>query len=151
MICILPNLIQHNKDYSWLRKKIRIYYISLAALNISITIFVIIFARLGLRIMVGNKYDAAVEPLRILMFGYAISSTLRIMSSNILFGLKKVSINLFVNFIAGLFDVALNYFFIINMGIIGASYATVISEAIASVLAFVAVIYYVYLKRYKEN
>ncbi len=150
MVVILPTLIANNKNDKWLKSHIPKYYFALGALNAFVLLISIVGAPLIIRIISGNKYVSSVPPFRILMIGYAISSTFRIMSANILFGMKKVSVNMLVNIIAGLSDIALNMYMIPKHGMNGAAIATVLSEIIASILAFGAVLYYIYLRRVRE-
>ncbi len=145
IVVILPNIIANNKNRNWLRKHVKKYYIYMGLLNMTVAMVIILFAPLIIFILSGDKYADAVTPFRILMIGFAISSTFRSLSSNVLFGLKKVNINMITSIVSGGADIFLNYFFIKRYGIIGAAFATVISETIASIIAFT----YTYLLIFK--
>lgn len=146
-VYLLPNLVQNNKNKEWLRNNVKKYYIYMGSVNFAIATGIVLFAPLVVSILAGSKYLAAVPYLKILVIGYAISATFRIMSSNILFGLKKVNINMLINGVACGADVILNYTLIIKSGAMGAAYATVISETIASVVAFSYVMWVVFKKQ----
>lgn len=147
VVYILPNLIAHNRDNKWLKTHVRKYYSCMGLTNIMITAAVVLFAPLIIRVLSGSKYLAAVPLFRILMIGYAISATFRTLSSNILFGLKKVNINMVINIVAGGVDILLNYCLINKHGAFGAAAATVLSETLASIIAFSYVLWTIYYKR----
>ena len=146
-VYFLPKLILNNKNKKWLRNNIRKCYIYMGVTNTAIAAGIVLFAPLVISILAGNKYLAAVPFLRVLVMGYAISATFRILSSNILFGLKRVNINMLINGVACGADVILNYVLITKSGAMGAAYATVASETIASVIAFSYVIWVVFVKK----
>ncbi len=147
VVYILPNLILHNKEFDWLRSKVKKYYTYMGTANVIITITMIIFAPLIISIISGKKYVSAVPQFRILMIGFLISATFRILSANILFGLKKVRINMLINIIASTVDIGLNYLLISKVGLNGAAVATVTSETIASIIAFSYTIWFIYVKK----
>ncbi len=147
VIYILPNLISHNKDKTWLRDRVKKYYTYLGFTNIIITVAVVALAPIIVLVLSGDKYTSAVPLFRILMIGYAISATFRTLGTNILFGLKKVNINMIINIVASGADILLNYILIKKQGAYGAAYATIISEAIAAIITFSYTIWLIYIKR----
>ena len=112
--------------------------------NVVITTTVVALAPIVILLLSGEKYVSAVPLFRILMIGYAISATFRTLSSNILFGLKKVNINMLINIVASGADILLNYWLITKRGAYGAATATVLSETIASIIAFSYTMWVIY-------
>ena len=96
----------------------------------------IIFARFIIILISGTQYSDSVYPFRVLVLGYMIAVTFRDLSVNILAGLRKVSFNLVISVITGIFDIVLNLFLIKKYGMIGAAYATFIVEILASIASF---------------
>ncbi len=143
-IYILPTLIANKNNKQWMQMHVKRYYLYFGLVNLFITFGVVLFAPLIIRILSGSKYISAVPLFRILMIGYAISATFRTLSANILFGLKKIGINMVINVVSSLADIFMNYFFVSKYGAAGAAYATVISEIIASVIAFTYTIRLIY-------
>ena len=147
VVYILPNVILHNKDNQWLRKHVKKYFTYMGLTNVAITVVVIALAPIIILILSGDKYSSAVPLFRILMIGYAISATFRTLSANILFGLKKVNINMMINIVASGGDILLNYVLIKQHGAFGAAYATITSETIASIIAFSYTVWVIYKKK----
>ncbi len=146
VIFILPNLIAHNKDKQWLKTNVKKTYFLMGGTNVLITTVIILLAPIIILILSGGKYLSAVPMFRILMLGYCISASFRTLSANILFGLKKININMLINLVASLADIGLNFFLITRYGAYGAAIATVLSETIASVIAFSYTINLIYKK-----
>lgn len=140
IIVILPNIISNKEDAEWLKKNIRVVYIGLFILNLIIGSFLIVLAPFVIGIISGKQYLDAVPPFRILVLGYIVAGTFRNLSTNILAGLKYVTFNLIISITTGIADIMLNYFLIKNIGMIGAAYATLGVELIASVLSFLFVV-----------
>lgn len=150
IIVVLPDIIANNNNNPWLKKNIKKTYIWLFILNLAIGALLVIFAPLIISIISGSQYIESVYPFRVLVLGYVISGTFRHLSTNILAGLRKVGFNLISSIATGLADIALNYYFIIEFGMIGAAYATFLVETLASVISFGFVIY-VLKKRNNEH
>ena len=136
IICILPNVVANNKNLPWLKKNVKKTFLCLLAVNVFISLTVIILAPFIISFVSGKQYMPSVLPFRVLVAGYCISGTFRALSVNVLAALKKVNFNVVCSLISCLADVSLNYFCITKFGMIGAAYATVGVECIVSVLAF---------------
>jgi O-antigen/teichoic acid export membrane protein len=121
--------------------KIKTYYIKLVkyllVLNFIISLILIIFAPLIIKLIFGDNYlhGNTVEIFRLLVFGYFIAGTFRIPAGNILASLKKVNFNMITTIISGLLTVLLNFYFISNFGAIGAAIATVSVFIVSSVVS----------------
>lgn len=136
VICVLPEIIRNNKNSAWLRENVAKYYLYLGGLNIVLGILLIILAPLIITILSGTQYLGGVPVFRILACGYVVAGTFRSLSTNILVGLRCVNYNLFLSIVSGVCDIIFNYFCIQQFGMVGAAYATLGVDIIASVLAF---------------
>ena len=148
IIVVLPNIIAHNRDFTWLRKNVKKTYLCLFVLNVIIGIVLTAFAPLIINILSGSQYADSIKPFRILVFGYVIAGTFRYLSTNILAGLRRVVFNLIISLLTGIADIILNYFLIRIWGMNGAAYATLSVEILASVISFGFVVFV--LKNKKE-
>lgn len=133
---VLPEIIYNKNDKSWLVKNIKKYILVLGIFNFFICGLLILFARLVIVIISGDNYIDAVPVFRVLVIGYFISGTFRVLSTNILAVLKYIKYNLFLSIIAGLCDISFNYIFIRTYGMIGAAYASLLTMSISAILAF---------------
>ena len=141
IIVIMPNIVANNRNYPWLRKNVKKTYIWLFLLNAFIGIVLITLAPFIIAIISGVQYLDSVAPFRVLVLGYVIAGTFRSLSTNVLAGLRHVGFNLVISVSSGIADIILNYFLIRKHGMMGAAYATLGVEIIASVISMVFIIY----------
>lgn len=133
---ILPTIIYHREDISWIRSYLKKAYWALIAVNAVITCIICVMAPVVIRILSGEQYLPAVPVLRVLAFGYFFSGTFRTLSINILAAFRRVRFGLFISIVSCLTDIVFNYFFIIRFGMIGAAYATLLVDLITALLGF---------------
>lgn len=136
VICVLPDIVAHNNDFKWLKKHLKKAYLGLFIFNLFIFLILELLAPIIITIISGKQYLPSVQPFRILVLGYFISGTFRSLSSNILAGLRRVNYNMFSSLFVGLLDIALNRVLIERGSINGAAMATLLTEIVASILAF---------------
>lgn len=141
IIVILPDIVANNNNFPWLRRNITKTYIWLFLMNAMIGIFLIIFAPLVITVISGAQYLESVAPFRVLVVGYVIEGTFRSLSVNVLAGLRQVTFNLIISITSGIADIVLNYYLIKKIGMMGAAYATLGVEAIASAVSVAFIIY----------
>jgi len=141
ILVIMPSIVANNKDFPWLRKNLKKTYMWLFLLNVFIGAILIIFSPLIITIISGEQYLDSVAPFRVLVLGYVISGTFRSLSTNVLAGLRHVVFNLIISITSGVADIILNYFLISKIGMIGAAYATLGVETLASVISMSLIVY----------
>ncbi|MEY8258470.1 polysaccharide biosynthesis C-terminal domain-containing protein [Erysipelotrichaceae bacterium 66-17] len=152
VICVVPDIIAHNKNSAWLKENFRKTFNGMLIVNLVISVCLIVCAPWVIQIVAGEQYLAAVEPFRILIAGYFVAGTFRSLSVNFLAALKAVKENAVCSFITCLVDVALNFLLIPRFGILGAASATFFAELTASVITFGSLIYTLMrLKREKST
>jgi len=119
------------------KKRLKRYFFKifgyLVFFNLLVSIFLIVYAPLIIRIVFGVQYLDAVLPFRILSLGYFISGSFRILAGNVLASLRKVKFNLLNSTFTGLSNIILNIILIRRMGSVGAAVATVAVLLLSSI------------------
>jgi O-antigen/teichoic acid export membrane protein len=136
---IYPYFARKNTDLKWIKQNYIRLTKYLFALNLIVSLILIIFAPLIIKILFGSQYLDAVGAFRILSFGYLIAGTFRIPVGNIIVMMKKVKFGLYLSIITGVLNIILDVVLIKLYGSIGAAIATV------SVFIFTSIIGSVYL------
>lgn len=132
---IYPYFAQNCNNKEWIKNKYEYIEKKLMVVNGAISIILIAFAPLVIKIMFGKEYMDTVTPFRILMVGYFISGTFRMPAGNILFSIKKLKINFYNAIITGVSNIILNIVLIRAYGVNGAAIAILIVYIIASLIS----------------
>lgn len=141
VICVVPDIIAHNKNSAWLRDMFRKTFGGMLLFNMFISLCLILGAPWIIQLVAGKQYLDAVGPFRILIAGYCIAGTFRSLSVNFLAALKVVKGNAACSLITCMTDVALNFLLIPRFGMLGAACATFFAELTASLVTFGCLIY----------
>ena len=112
--------------------------------NLSIAVVVVLMSKIIIRILAGSGYEGASRILQILIVGFSIEGTFKILTSNVLAALKRVKYNFIISIITIIFDVIFNIIFIKRFQIYGAAYATLLTELIVSIVSFIYAYYVVF-------
>lgn len=126
-----PYFARNRMNKKWLIKASTYSYIGLGILNSCIGIFLYIFARPILAHVYGSDYLDATGCFKILAVNYAVSSTFRIFSGNILVSQRKLFFNFIVALISSLLNIVLNILLINIHGIEGAAIATLFTSVLS--------------------
>jgi lipopolysaccharide exporter len=97
-------------------------------------IFIYVFPELILYILAGDKYTNAVELLRVTLF-YCLLIPFGRQFGTILDSIGKTKTTFYIVVVTASTNLILNYFFIKSIGLIGAAYATLISNIIGFIIA----------------
>lgn len=135
MTFVYPYFVRNKNNNKWFKKNTFLIVGGLAILNFLISISLMIFAPFIIRLLFGEKYLGAVQPFRILAFGYFVAGTFRIPLGNILVILKKLKFSLFVTVGIGIINVILDYIMISRYGIMGASVTVVTIYILSSLMS----------------
>ncbi len=108
----------------WLKKHFKTTIFAMASLNFTITLFLVVFAPIIIKIMFGTQYLSAVTLFRLSSVSYFFIGTFRVISGNLLITQRKLIFNLIVSIIAGLLNIILNLILVKYLGAIGALYTT---------------------------
>ncbi len=136
VVCIVPDVVAHSQNPRWLKTTMRKTFAGMFAVNFCISLVLIVFAPWIIRIVSGEQYLAAAAPFRVLVAGYCIAGTFRVLSVNFLAALKAVRRNVVCSLLMCASDIVLNCLLIPKCGMMGAAYATFGGEVIASLLTF---------------
>lgn len=145
--CVLPDIVRNNRDYVWLQKNIKKYFMGLGAFNLVLCMGLILFAKGIITIISGEQYIKAVPAFQVLVSGYLISGTFRIFSTNVLAGLRYVEYGLCISITSLICDILFNYVFIHKFGMMGAAYATFGVMTVTSIMAFGYLIKKIYRRK----
>ena len=134
-------IIAKLKDGREIKKKV----IQIEMLNIVLIVFLtlcgIIFTPFVFHILYGTKYDDAVSIARLLWIMRAVNCSFRMVPINMRPAIGKTTFNVVVAVLSCAVQVALDYYFLTNMGITGVAYGAII------VFGLSAVAYWIYFIR----
>lgn len=131
---IFPYFVKNRRNKKWIREKSKLLIISLGCFNLIVSIILIVFAPLIIRIFLGSEYLDAIKIFRILICSYFLTGTFRIPMGNILNTLKKVKVNLYISIFSGVLNIILDIFLIKSMGSLGAAISTVSIVIVTSIM-----------------
>ncbi|MBU4495583.1 MAG: polysaccharide biosynthesis C-terminal domain-containing protein, partial [Acidobacteria bacterium] len=128
------------------KKKLKSYFYKiqgyLVIFNFFLSAGLIIFAPLIIRLAFGAQYLDAVLSFRILLAGYFISGSFRLLGGNVLASLRKVKFNLLNSTFSGVSNIVLNIILIRRLGSVGAAVATVAVLLLSSIASNVYLFLY---------
>ncbi|MEM6803081.1 MAG: flippase [Bacteroidota bacterium] len=133
---LFPAIINaQKKDPILYKNRLQNYYNLMVWVALAITIPMVLFGPWLLDMLYGNEYNQAGPVLVIhiwtLAFVFLGTASHRHMVAE-----NEQKMDLYRTLIGAIFNVFANYFFITKWGIIGAAYATLASQAVASYLAY---------------
>ncbi|SHI73681.1 oligosaccharide flippase family protein [Clostridium intestinale] len=138
---IYPYFVVNSNNKRWLIKNTKRLISIMALFNIIISLVLVIFAPLIIRLLFGQQYIEAVPSFRLLSIGYFIAGTFRIPVGNILTMLKKIKYLLFVTISTGIVNIVLDYILISRIGYNGAAVTVVIVYTLSSLMTFPYLVY----------
>lgn len=150
IVAILPNIIANRGNIDWIKSRLKKAFLYLGLFNLGITAVAVLLAPYVITLISGAKYSGSVPVFQILMVGYFFAGTFRSMSVSFLSAFRRVKYGLFVSIVSCIFDVVLNYFFVIRMGYVGAAYATLVVDIITAILAFSYLVYLIKINKINE-
>ncbi len=149
MIYVYPYFIKHRDDYTWLLKYLKKLILYSGLVYLLLTLFLILGSRYIIVILFGKQYTDAILPFIILVIGFFFSSTIKIPCANVTYSMKKMKINLILNFLAIILNFVLNIIFIKLFGFVGVAITTTL---ISIIISFIFLIYtFKVLKGGKKN
>lgn len=145
IIYIFPYFIRNKKNKTWLNSNLKSIIKYGAIIYGIFTLIVIILSKYIITILYGNNYLGAVVPFNILMIGFYFMATITMPTFNVIYSMRKVKINILINFISIVLNVIFNIILIYKFGIVGAAIAT------ALVKIFMAIISWIYANKLLNN
>ena len=131
---IFPYFSKNRNNGKWCLKRYGQIIGIMAIVNGIISMVLLIFSPVIIKIMYGNHYLDAVIPFRILVINYFFSGTFRSIAGNLLVTQRKLEFNTFVAIISGVLNIIADIVLILRFGAVGAAYATLIIVILCSSL-----------------
>lgn len=141
LIVFLPLFIENQGNRQWVASKAKELFKNMTIVCGAISIFMIIFAELIVRILWGVKYIDCVPYFRILAISFFFLGVFRSTSTNILQAMGRVKFNLVVSIVASAANIYLDIVLIKQWGALGAALATLLVTIIASAMSFPYLVY----------
>ncbi|MED3711653.1 oligosaccharide flippase family protein [Peribacillus frigoritolerans] len=132
MTFVYPYFAKNRENVKWLIKTYKILVKYLLLINIFITIILITFAPLIIKLLFGEEYLEGVLVFRLLSLGFFFASTFRIPAGNVLAMVKQVKILFTINIIVGVTNIILDFIMIKYYSMIGAAFTTVLIIGISA-------------------
>ena len=148
-VYIYPHFAEHKDDIRWVRNRFFTILKYFAPVNILISLGMIVFAPLIIRILFGAQYLDAVPAFRILSLSYFFSATFRKIVGNLLVTQRKLNVNFWLGIAESLLNIVSNWILIHLMGAIGAAVTTLTICVLSS--AFSTIYFLRYLKRKEQQ
>ena len=101
------------------------------------TLLFIIFVPFVFKLFIDENYHAGIVLSRIISFGFLMNGLYFLVTNYILFT-KKTGVLSYITSVISIFGLIINYYLILEYGIVGASYSLIVTF----VLLFIAVFYY---------
>ncbi|MDM5211550.1 oligosaccharide flippase family protein [Peribacillus sp. NJ4] len=146
MTFVYPYFAKNRENVKWLIKTYKILVKYLLLINIFITIILLIFAPLIIKLLFGEEYLEGVLVFRLLSIGFFFASTFRIPAGNVLAMVKQVKILFTINIIVGVINIILDFIMIKYYSMIGAAFTTVLIIGI-SALSYNVVLWRYFTKK----
>lgn len=150
-VYVYPYFAKHIGDFKWVKKNYYRSLLGLGAINGAIAVVLLIIADPLIIIIFGTQYADCVSLFRILVVGYFIGGTFRVLSGNLLVSQRKLLYNTMVAIIGCLVSIGANVFLIPKYGSLGASYAHICVLTITGVLNTGGMIYFITRKKEAGN
>ena len=106
----------------------------MGAINAFITVVLVIFGELVIKIFFGAQYLDTLPIFRLLVINYFFSGTFRVLAGNLLITQRKLKFNLYVGILTGSLNIVADIVFISWWGVMGAAYATILVVLISGAL-----------------
>ena len=113
----------------------------LGAINLIISLGLIIFAPYIIGILFGQEYLNSIFTFRILALAYFVAGTFRIPIGNILATMRKLKFNFCNSLISGALNVFLDIWFVKKWGMEGAAIATLSIIVFSSIISMTYIFY----------
>lgn len=138
---LYPFFAQHRDNGKWCLKRYKQVVLGLGAMNLAISLVLVLGAPLIVKLLYGTEYADCVPVFRILSANYFISGTFRVLSGNLLVTQRKLGFNLLVAGVSGVMNIVLDFLFISWWGSMGAAIATVCVTLLSAIMSTVYLIY----------
>ena len=130
-----PYFSKNYKNKEYIKDKYKKMFKYNLLLNIVITLLLIIFSNLIIKILFGNRYIDSIYLFRIFSVCYFFASTFRIPAGYILSAIGSLKYITYNSFICGILNVTLDIVMIRKYGVYGAALVTLIIFILSGILS----------------
>lgn len=142
VVYIYPYFAQHQNDKKWVKSKFLAVLKYFVPFNAILTLGLVVFAPLIIKILFGAQYLDAVPAFRILSVSYFFSASFRKIIGNLLVTQRKLKVNFWIGVMEGVLNLISNWILISFLGAIGAAITTLVICIVSSVISL---LYFFYL------
>lgn len=135
VVYIYPYFAQHQNDKKWVKSKFLTVLKYFVPFNAVLTLGLVVFAPLIIKILFGAQYLDAVPAFRILSVSYFFSASFRKIIGNLLVTQRKLKVNFWIGVMEGVLNLISNWILISFMGAIGAAITTLVICIVTSVIS----------------
>lgn len=140
MVYVYPYFAKNSQNKDWIFKKYKELLKFFIPINVFISIFLILFSKIIIKLFFGEIYLDCLESFIVLSIGYFFMASFRIPAGNIIGTLGKLKFNFYTVIISGILNIVLDIILIKKYGSVGAAYATtlifIISGLIGNIFIF---------------
>lgn len=151
MVYVYPYFAKNSQNINWIRKKYKELLKYFIIINALISILLILFSKLIIKIVFGNNYMDCLQSFIVLSIGYFFMATFRIPSGNIINAIGKLKFNLYGSMISGILNIILDIILIKKYGSIGAAYATTLIFIVSGFIGNIFIFNYLKVENKNKN
>ena len=151
MVFAYPYFAKNNSDRKWVKSMYLKMTGLFGALNLVITVILILIAPFLIEFLFGTQYNDAVLIFRVLMLSYFMSATFKVPSGNVIVTQMKIKFNTVVAVVSGLLNIAINVALTFRIGSLGAAITNVTIISLTGFANFVYMLYLLYRKPKKRK
>lgn len=150
MTFVYPYFAKNRDDHNWIIKRYKKLVSYLFLFNILVTITLLVFAPLIIKILFGEEYLDGVPIFRMLSVGFFFASTFRTPAGNVLVMLRKVKPLFVINIIIGIVNIISSYYMIKYYSMVGAAITNIVIIGLASLFYNIYLISFLRKKQKQE-
>lgn len=129
---VYPYFAQHRNNIKWVRENTKRLFKVCFVMNLVISLLVILFSPLIIKILWGEKYTGATVILVFLSINYFFSGTFKYNIVNLLIAIREAKSILYINVASGVLLIIFDIVLIKKLGIVGATISSIMVTIITS-------------------
>ena len=143
VVFIFPYFAKKTGQWGWIRKKSLLVILGMLGIMVPIMAVGYLLSPQLILWIYGENYSPAIEIMKPMWVAFGLNAIVRIPLGNILAALGELKFNIILSAVISLLHLALDYYFISNMGIGGAAYALMIAYGVSGLCSVI----YIFTKR----
>lgn len=140
IVYVYPYFAEHRMDGRWCIKNYKKIMCLTGIFNLLITIAMIIFAEIIIRIIYSENYLGCISVFRLLAVDYFVSGTFRILAGNLLVTQRKLKINIWAVSISAIVNIVGDLFLVPHMGSEGAAITTIFVDGLIGAICTIVLL-----------